>query len=332
MSAAIVARHVLEVLVLTSVNGQPAEAADVLASANDVVVLHAAVRTKAPGRRCVLFTDAPKPRTRCRVVAPPSDVDVVWSKIEPTRPWYDNLAKGAFSPATITYAQRDWDVDGWRVVADVSPQLRRGLPVGGTMRFSVRVVLKDGTERAAKAPVGPYVGGVGRAKDARRVTLRAGDDYLGFLSELGGVPYVFGSATIGREVHQAERAVGVDCADLMIYGLRRMGHDLPYISSRTMGPYSRSVVDRVRTLRGDTYLDGEGSSVVVGPSGVQPGDWIIFEGHVGAFHTDRGTPGVLDRDDLIVHTAWAEVAIQSLGESGWGERPFEVRRAKALAR
>ena len=132
-----------------------------------------------------------------------------------------------------------------------------------------------------------------------KVTVRPDDTYLGYMQELAGLPYIFGSAAQGREPHQAERHIGVDCADLMVYGLRRLGHDVGYRSSRTLGPISRRVVSGVAARRGDVYLAG-GRPVRVGAGGVAPGDWLIFEGHVGAFVEDRGRPGVLDTRDLVI--------------------------------
>jgi hypothetical protein len=326
----VLARHVIEVLVLTSVDGAPARAVDVIARADQPVTLHAAVRVRDPGQRCVLYTDAPKPRTRCRVRPAPKGVEARWSKLEAEKPYYDNVPNGRFTVASIRLEAHAWRHGPWNLPADVRPLRRAGLPSGGTMRYAVRVTLPDGTDRASPTPLDAYAGGVPSKLDARRVTLRASDDYLGYLTELGGIPYVFGSSPIGSEIHQAERGVGVDCADLMIYGLRRMGHDLKYVSSRTLGPYSRPVVGPVRARRGKVYLDASGEPVRVGKKGVRPGDWIIWDGHVGAFHTDRGTLGVLDSDDLVIHTAWAEVAIQSFEDSGYADRGFSVRRARAL--
>lgn len=331
MSWNLLARHVIEVLILTSVEGAPARAVDVVERVDKQVTLHAAVRVRKPGQRCVLFTNAPKPRTRCRV-RPAPEIEARWSKLEAAKPYYDNVPGGKFTVAAIELESHPWRRGAWDVPADVKPMRRKGLPAGGTMRYAVTISLPDGSARSSNLPLDSYAGGVPSKKDARRVTLRANDAYLGYLTELGGIPYVFGSAPIGREIHQAERGIGVDCADLMVYGLRRMGHEVPYISSRTMKPYSRAIVGPVATRRKNVYLDAAGQPIRVGKGGVAPGDWIIWDGHVGAFHTDRGTIGVLDADDFVIHTAWAEVAIQSLEDSGYGDRQFVVRRPRALDR
>lgn len=329
---ALLAQHVAQILVLGSVNGGPALDADVFAKTADQVTLHVAIVARPRGARCTMYTSAPKPKTRCRVAPFPEDVRVGWVKIEPTKPWYDNVQPEGFVVAPIEYASREIEARTPSILVDVVPIQRAGIGVGGTMRFSASVTLADGTVHHARTPDGAHPGGVERALDARRVVLRRSNDYLGYLTELGNVPYVFASANIGREPHQAERGVGVDCADLMVYGLRRLGHDVPYVSSRTMGPHSHSIVKKVEARRGKLYLDADDATIPVGEGGVQPGDWIIFDGHVAALYEDAGRPGVLDGDDRIIHTAWAEVAIQRLDETAYGRQPFEVRRAKALTR
>ncbi|MCB9648068.1 MAG: hypothetical protein H6730_15870 [Deltaproteobacteria bacterium] len=319
------------VIVLTTMDGGAARAVDVLARADQQVSLHVAVREEGAGR-CVLYTDAPKVRSGCVVRGWPKGWSATWYKVESAEAAYDNLAGGRFAFAPIRWTRSRWR-DAVSVEADVTPILRQGLPEAwkaGTMRYQVAVsgpgggvVWSPGLEEAA--PGGPK-----RRNDIRKVTLRWADTYLGYMAELAGLPYVFGSAAQGREPHQAERRVGVDCADLMVYGLRRMGHDVAYRSSRTLSPVSRAVVPRITARKGGVYLF-EGAPITVGPDGVRPGDWLVFEGHVGAFVADRGQLGVLDEQDLLMHIAWRELAVEPLLRSGYGAAPFEIRRANALA-
>jgi hypothetical protein len=319
------------VVLLTVVEGGAASPADVVARADRQVELHVAVRADAPGG-CVLYTDAPRPRTRCRVRPWPEGWSATWYKVEAAQAAYDNVPGGRFAFAPIEWARSRWR-DGPAAPADVQPILRRGLPadwLGGTMRYQVAVAIPGEGVLWSPGLDAVRAGGPGVREDIRKVTLRPDDSYLGYMAELAGLPYVFGSAAQGREAHQAERRVGVDCADLMIYGLRRMGFDEAYRSSRTLAPVSRGVVPEVSARRGGVYLAG-GAPVPVGPGGVRPGDWLVFEGHVGAFVADRGQPGVLDEQDLIMHIAWKELAVEPLVRSGYGAVPFEIRRPKALA-
>lgn len=321
MSAAWVA------LVLTAVDGGPAAAQDVVARSSAHVELFAAV-TEVHEGGCRMFTDAPRVKTRCMTSPLPPDAEVTWYKVESARAAYDNVPGGRFRFAPIDYVASRWR-SGPRAPADVTPVSRAGVRGAGTMRYRVEVGWPDGRRMRSPGLV-TRPGGPRRDEDIRKVTLRLDDSYVGYMSELAGLPYVFGSAARGDEPHQAERRVGVDCADLMVYGLRRLGHAVGYRSSRSLGPVSRRVAAPVTARRGGVY-EARGRPVPVGPRGVRPGDWLIFDGHVAAFVEDRGVRGRLDPRDLVIHIAWRELAVESLEESGYGARPFEIRRPNALA-
>jgi len=61
-----------------------------------------------------------------------------------------------------------------------------------------------------------------------RVTIRRDDSFLGYLTEMYGQPYIWASAGLSDTSHQSEHLEGSDCADLMVYGARRMGKHLAY--------------------------------------------------------------------------------------------------------
>jgi hypothetical protein len=323
--------QIVRVLILTSVDGGPASEHDVRARIDQNVVLHAAIELAEPRGRCAWITGAAAARGRCVVLAPPEGAKVTWSKVEADRAAYDNVPGGEFRVAPIGWLESSWAEGTWSIAADVRPIARKGIAAGaGTMRYRVAIALADG--RSISSPgLSSLAGGPGHAADLRKVSLRIDDSYLGVMTELSGLPYIFGSTELGREPHQAERAIGVDCADLMIYGLRLRGFDLEYRSSRTLGPISRAIAKSRAVREKQQYLDEAGKLIAVGPRGVKPGDWIIFAGHVGAFYADRGAPGVLDEEDLLLHIAWKELAIEPMIETGYGEQPFEVRRARVLS-
>ncbi len=315
-------------MILTSLNSGPARARDVLAKADQQIELHAAVQV-GRGRKCRMFTDAKRVKTRCAVKPWPQEAEVRWYKVETDSAAYNNVPQGKFSFAPIAWQRSLWPGQSATRPADVRAVRRRGLPGVGTMRYQIEVTWLQG-QLLASPGLDSRPGGPQRRQDIRKVSVRSGDGYLDYMAELAGLPYVFGSAAQGSEPHQAERRIGVDCADLMIYGLRRLGHDVAYRSSRTLGPVSRRIVSQVQARRGALYLH-KGQTIAVGAQGVQPGDWIIFDGHVGAFVEDRGQLGMLDTDDLLIHIAWKEVAVETLAESGYGTSAFEIRRPKALA-
>src|SRR5205823_3962185 len=96
--------------------------------------------------------------------------------------------------------------------------------------------------------------------------------------------------------HQSERLEGADCADFVVYGARRRGLRVPYTWTEDLPRYARTIARGVPDADG-VYRDDHGDPLPF-PA---PGDLILFPRHVGVVVADRGTPGVLDEDDVIMH-------------------------------
>ena len=53
---------------------------------------------------------------------------------------------------------------------------------------------------------------------------------------------------------------------------------------------------------------------------------MLFPRHVGALAEDRGALGVLDDQDLMMHTLFDSPKQQAIADSGYADTPVEVRR------
>jgi hypothetical protein len=159
-----------------------------------------------------------------------------------------------------------------------------------------------------------------------RVSIRKGDDFLGWLTSYMLVPEVFGSAGGGR-LHQTERFTGADCADVMVGAIRRAGRtDLDYTNVAGLPDYAT-------TIARATVLDDHG--VPEHPiDGVKVGDMIRIDyggalshhtprdwDHVAALWEDRSDPdgpfhggpdGKLDGFDLVIHMGHPRLIIEPL--------------------
>jgi hypothetical protein len=64
--------------------------------------------------------------------------------------------------------------------------------------------------------------------------------------------------------------------------------------------------------------------------GVAPraGDLVHFPGsrHVAILFEDREPKGVVDENDLILHTCWAPPTVQRMGDTDCVSRPYRVLR------
>jgi hypothetical protein len=216
-----------------------------------------------------------------------------------------------------------------RLAAEVrtgEPQaLQRGVRVDGlgTVRYKVELDL-DGVQLATPGAEATDAFGLTRA--VHRVSIRGGDDFLGWLGAYLLVPEVFGSAGGGGN-HQTERFTGADCADVMVGAMRRAGRrDLTYTNVAGLPRYARIVAAA-------TALDDAGMpSAPI--AGVRPGDLVRIDyggaltghtprgwDHVAAIWEDRSDPrgphrgkadGQLDGFDLVIHMGHPRLVIEPL--------------------
>ena len=159
-----------------------------------------------------------------------------------------------------------------------------------------------------------------------RVSIRNGDDFLGWLTSYMLVPEVFGSAGGGR-LHQTERFTGADCADVMVGAIRRAGRtDLDYTNVAGLPDYAVTIAHA-------TLVDEHG--VPEHPiDGVKVGDMIRIDyggalahhtprdwDHVAALWEDKSDPdgpfhggpdGKLDGFDLVIHMGHPRLIIEPL--------------------
>jgi hypothetical protein len=301
------------------------------------------------GRRRVVL--APAGITRVTLGGQPTQAEdagelrVQWSTVEPhgfrttaakngaTSEFYSNVST---EPKTfghwLGYDQIDYFervVLPWGAPARIDAQVSSGedgaqqVPGLGTVRFKVEVELAGAT---LASPGAEATDSFGVLPTVHRVSIRRGDDFLGWLSSYLLVPEVFGSAGGGRN-HQTERYTGADCADVLVGAIRRAGRtELAYTNVASLPDYSR-------VIAGPTELDDHG--LPARPiTGVRAGDLIRIDyggalrnhtprdwDHVAALWEDRSDPdgplhggpdGQLDGFDLVIHMGHPRLLIEPL--------------------
>ncbi len=191
----------------------------------------------------------------------------------------------------------------------------------GVMRLSATISPVGGPSR--RSP-GVHSRRRGQITDAVfRYTFRREEGLFGWLTTFLNVPYIFGSAGVGKS-SQAERYIGADCADVIVAALRLDGHDIAYTSvaglvralPRVAGPLeipapSAGLVSTYSPLPGDILaIDYIGASSL-------PRPWD----HVVVFVEDRGPgqggDGVLGPEDQVADIGDARgLRVSSLGDQG----------------
>ncbi|MEO8845728.1 MAG: hypothetical protein ABI591_09625 [Kofleriaceae bacterium] len=250
---------------------------------------------------------------------------IAWNRIEPAAASYSNTEGGTFHFEAIAYrATAIDDAHETALTADVRPTLTTDHGHGvGTMRFQA-VVTQGDLAITSPGPEARRGRGSGGLTDAvLRVTIRRDDTYLGYLTEMYGQPYIWASAGLSDATHEAERLEGSDCADFIVYGARRGGKKLAYTWTGGLPQITTLVASGTRGDDG-IYRDAKGTPLAF----PKVGDLILFPRHVGAIVEDKGTIGVLDDHDIMMHTLFDSPKEQPIADSGYADKPVELRRFK----
>jgi cell wall-associated NlpC family hydrolase len=302
---------------------------------SEQVSLFAVVEGKL-GKQRVVITAADKLKVNGKNVPSlrirrPSDFPKImlrWYKVEPTGNSYDNTV-GGFHWDTIEYREHavtDWDTK-WQITADAHPKGTYPDTHNGAGTMAFKVAIKIGFRNLASAGQESLERG-GLDKHVPRVAFRRDDSYIGRLTELFNTPYIWGSAGVPPKVHQAERLIGSDCADFIVYGARRLGKQIPYRGSWHIPEVANVIYTAEKIDDQGRYLTKAKKTIPISKDGVQIGDLLLFHGHVGALAADRKPEGVLDINDIMIHTYWAPPDEQPISETAYAEAKVKILRWK----
>jgi hypothetical protein len=316
---------VIAVRIAASIEGGVATDRPAYARIDQPVTLYAVIETDDH----TIYSDAPKLRlgaraTAAQPLAKAPVLDLQWNRIEPTDKSYSNTDGGDFHFTAIGYQATEIASSANRasIVADVRPTLTPDHGNGvGTMRFQLVVTRGDRKVASAGSDARRGRGSGGLSDAVMRVSIRRDDSYLGYLTEMYGQPYVWASAGLSDKSHQSERLEGSDCADFIVYGARRMGKSIAYTWTGGLPQVTSLLASGTRGEDG-VYRDDKGKPVPF----TRAGDLILFPRHVGALFEDRGTIGVLDDQDLMMHTLFDSPKQQPIADSGYADKPVELRR------
>jgi len=158
----------------------------------------------------------------------------------------------------------------------------------GAMRVKARVEI--GGHVRETAPI-----------EVRRV---AGAGFRAAITEQFGLPYLFGSGELidGADTGP-ETNFGADCANFVVYALRRQGRAVPWSNPKQLRKYLEPLAQNIRP--GDARISD---------NDIAGGLLVHLGNHVAAVMEDRPPLGVLDRNDLVAHQLEGVPRIVSLGQ------------------
>ena len=131
-----------------------------------------------------------------------------------------------------------------------------------------------------------------------------GSGFRAALTEQFGLPYLFGSGQLSEGSNTGpETNLGADCANFVIYALRRQGQRIPWSDPKQLRQRLDLMAKSARPgVPGITSAD------------LQRGTIVHLGSHVAAVMEDREPIGVLDENDLLAHQLPVAPEIVTLGE------------------
>ena len=322
---------IVAVHILAAVGDSPASARSAYARKDQAVTLYAAVEVESGGTRTI-YSDAPTleldgKRVTAQQLAHAPRIALAWNRIEPTEANISNGDGPTFHFETIEYRATAIasSANLTSISADVRPTLIADHGGGvGTMRFQLTVTQGDRVLSTPGSEARRGKGSGGLTDAVARVSIRTDDSYLGYLTEMYGQPYIWASAGLSEKSHQSERLEGSDCADFVVYGARRMGANIPYMWTGALPTVTKLLAPGGTRGEDGVYRDVRGTPLPF----TRAGDMVLFPRHVGVLTEDRGQIGILDDQDLMMHTLFDSPKQQAIADSGYADRPVEVRRFK----
>src|SRR5262245_38232299 len=146
----------------------------------------------------------------------------------------------------------------------------------------------------------------GKVRETPVIELRRfiGSGFRAALTEQFGLPYLFGSGQLSEASNTGpETNLGADCANFVVYALRRQGQRIPWSDPKQLrqhlNPIARS------TTAGTPRITAED---------LQQGVIVHLGTHVAAVIEDREPVGILDENDLVAHQLPVAPEMVTLGQ------------------
>ena len=159
---------------------------------------------------------------------------------------------------------------------------------------------KPGTHR-----VGVFFGEPPKAEpqNGLEIVVRRDDTYVGYVSELIGVPFVFWPKKT-MQGHQTDLRLAADCVATVVYGKRRMGNQVYYLAPKALKRYLEPVAEK----------------------NMKVGDVLHFEFQTAVLSQDFPPFGQLSDNDWVIHSYHGLVEEKEFHALPYSKQPHTVYR------
>jgi poly-gamma-glutamate capsule biosynthesis protein CapA/YwtB (metallophosphatase superfamily) len=176
----------------------------------------------------------------------------------------------------------------------------RALPVDSLRKFFDRKTGSGAVRLKARVEIDRHI------RETAPIEIRrfSGSGFRAAITEQFGLPYLFGSGELRDGANTGpETGWGADCANFVVYALRRQGRSIPWANPRQLRKYLEPFGQNIRA--GDARVSDED---------VEGGLIVHLGSHVAAVMHDRPPLGILDSSDLVAHQLEGVPEILSLGQ------------------
>jgi len=146
----------------------------------------------------------------------------------------------------------------------------------------------------------------GKVRETPVMELRRfiGSGFRAAITEQFGLPYLFGSGELAEASDTGpETKLGADCANFLVYALRRQGQRIPWSDPKQL----RQRLELI--ARSST----PGTPRITSKD-LQRGTIVHLGTHVAAVIEDRNPMGILDENDLVAHQLPGAPELVTLGQ------------------
>jgi len=180
------------------------------------------------------------------------------------------------------------------------PHKDGALPIEALQAFFEKRTGCGAIRLKARAEINHHI----RETPAIEIRRFAGSGFRAAIMEQFGLPYLFGSGELRDGTNTGpETGWGADCANFVVYALRRQGRQIPWSNPRQLKKY----------LEPAAQSTGEGEAKI-SEEEIVNGLVIHFGSHVAVVMEDKPPIGMLDRSDLVAHQLEGVPEMLSLGE------------------
>ena len=131
-----------------------------------------------------------------------------------------------------------------------------------------------------------------------------GSGFRAAITEQFGLPYLFGSGELSEESDTGpETNLGADCANFVVYAVRRQGQRVPWSDPKRLRDHL-DLVARAATL----------GAAKISAEDLHRGTIVHLGTHVAAVMEDRQPVGILGENDLVAHQLGGAPEMLTLGQ------------------